>query len=234
MNIRGVSFESDGTELEGDDGGSGSGENVASGDETSSDDEPIPEGITIGVPSINGSVKKHVKKKGSKDTVNTMDSKKTTDTAATTNTAQTSGTNAPPPPVLSGVDLSREELLKHRTFPICPHVSLDNALGSLVSLPVVESGIIIIQVISGELSKKARLELLLDDGYWPAFSSEKARSLNARWDQVGEGFIKELDFGRVWLRLNEADEGAKDDIIGEFKIDSKAFFDTCLVCSLLL
>ena len=47
--------------------------------------------------------------------------------------------------------------------------------------------------------------------------------------QVGEGFVKELDFGRVWLRLNENDEGEKDDIIAEWKDDAKAFLMSTLV-----
>lgn len=79
------------------------------------------------------------------------------------------------------------------------------------------------------MAKKARLEVLLDDGYWPAFTTTMARSSNASWDYIGEGFIKELDFGRVWLRMNEAAEGDKDDIIGEWKEDAKKFLSEALV-----
>lgn len=92
-----------------------------------------------------------------------------------------------------------------------------------------ESGIIVFNVISGSLAKKARLEVLLDDGYWPCFSTVRARSTNAQWEYVGEGFLKELDFGQVWLRLNEADEGDKDDVIAEWKGDAKAFLQSTLV-----
>ena len=92
-----------------------------------------------------------------------------------------------------------------------------------------ESGIIVFNVKSGELTKKARLEVLLDEGYWPAFSTAKAHGHRAAWEHVGEGFLKELDFGRVWLRLNEADEGEKDDIVGEWKGDAKAFLGQTLV-----
>jgi Ca2+-dependent lipid-binding protein len=94
---------------------------------------------------------------------------------------------------------------------------------------VPESGIIVCNIISGEIAKKARLEVLLDDGYWPAFSTNKSRSHKANWQHVGEGFVKELDFSQVWLRLNEADEGEKDDIIGQWKGDTKAFLQSCLV-----
>jgi Ca2+-dependent lipid-binding protein len=84
-------------------------------------------------------------------------------------------------------------------------------------------------VKSGSLIKKARLEVLLDDGYWPCLSTVKARSTNAVWEYVGEGFIREVDFSRVWLRLNEADEGDKDDIIAEWKGDAKQFLKLALV-----
>ncbi|KAG8762146.1 hypothetical protein FRC11_010840 [Ceratobasidium sp. 423] len=91
-----------------------------------------------------------------------------------------------------------------------------------------QSGILVFNIIEGQIAKKARLEVLLDDGYWPVFGTEKARSTQAHWDQVGEGFIKELDFGRVWLRLNENDEGGKEDIIAELKIDAKRFLEEAL------
>lgn len=73
------------------------------------------------------------------------------------------------------------------------------------------------------------MEVLLDDGYWPCFSTVKAHSVHAQFGYVGEGFIKEVDFGRVWLRLNEADENSKDDIIAEWKSDAKTFLQATLV-----
>ena len=104
---------------------------------------------------------------------------------------------------------------------------------SCLSLPYPESGVIIFNVKSGRLHQKGRLEVLLDDGYWPAFSTTRARSTNAQWDHVGEGFIKELDFGRVWLRLNENEEGDKDDVISEFKCEARRFLEQTLVSFLL-
>lgn len=68
----------------------------------------------------------------------------------------------------------------------------------------------------------------MDDGYWPVFATSKARSTAAVWDTVGEGFVKELDFGRVWLRLNEKDDGEKEEIIAEYKADAKNFLEKAL------
>ncbi|KXN83626.1 hypothetical protein AN958_01192 [Leucoagaricus sp. SymC.cos] len=92
-----------------------------------------------------------------------------------------------------------------------------------------QSGIVIFNIIKGRLVKKARLEVLLDDGYWPCFSTNKSSSTNAQWGYVGEGFIKEIDFSQIWFRLNEADEGSKEDIIGEWKGDAKLFLEKALV-----
>ncbi|KAG0700683.1 C2 domain-containing protein [Suillus ampliporus] len=103
-----------------------------------------------------------------------------------------------------GIELSKEELFKH------------------------QSGIIIFNVIGGHLQKKARLDVLLDDAYWPAFSTMKSRGTHAQWLHVGEGFLKELDFGRVWLRLNESGDLDKDDVIAEWKGDAKDFLNATL------
>lgn len=121
----------------------------------------------------------------------------------------------------SGLELDKEQLLKHRTS--TPPVTFTRLTVCL------ESGIIIFNILSGKLKKKARLEVLLDDGYWPAFRTPKARSTHAQWQHVGEGFIKELDFGRVWLRLNENAEDTNDDIIAEWKGDAKPFLQATLV-----
>ncbi|KAF9458350.1 C2 domain-containing protein [Collybia nuda] len=131
-----------------------------------------------------------------------VDSVHTSSTNDTAHTAETSTGNTKD---ADGVEMSIEELLAQ------------------------QSGIIVFNVISGALAKKARLEVLLDDGYWPCFTTVKARSTEARWEYVGEGFIKEIDFSRVWLRLNEADEGDKDDIIAEWKGDAKPFLQSTLV-----
>lgn len=84
-----------------------------------------------------------------------------------------------------GVSISREQLLKTQT------------------------GVLAFQVISGQLSKKgARLEVLFDDGYWPAFSTERSRSTHNTWDEIGEALIRELDFSRIILKLNDSESAS--------------------------
>jgi len=116
--------------------------------------------------------------------------------------ARTSGTGASTPN--EGVEMSTDELLTH------------------------QSGIIVFNVKSGSLTRRARLEVLLDDGYWPCLGTFRARSTKAVWEYVGEGFIREIDFSLVWLRLNEAGEGEKDDIIAEWKGGAKQFLKSTM------
>ncbi|CAE7115005.1 unnamed protein product [Rhizoctonia solani] len=176
----------------------------ASADESSvsSSDEEIqrvPVEITVNSKGHRISSHKRVK---SADTVRTAHTGQT----AATDTEESEPDDETPPEEhkTEGVKMSTEELLSQ------------------------QSGILVFNVVEGQIAKKARLEVLLDDGYWPVFGTEKARSTQAHWDQVGEGFIKELDFGRVWLRLNENDEGEKEDIIAELKLDAKHFLEQAL------
>ncbi|KAG6866873.1 hypothetical protein C0991_008810 [Blastosporella zonata] len=99
---------------------------------------------------------------------------------------------------------------------------------SIDELLAQQSGIVVFNVVSGQIARKARLEVLLDEGYWPCFSTPKARSTHAQWDFTGEGFIKEIDFNTVWLRLNMAEEGDKDDVLAEWKGEAKAFLQSTL------
>ncbi|KAF8525146.1 tricalbin [Hysterangium stoloniferum] len=135
---------------------------------------------------------------------------KSTDTAITVDSmvSPSSPTGANPEsiaePKYEGAVLTKEELLKS------------------------QSGIIVFNLISGQLAKKARLEVLLDEGYWPVVVTPKARSTNAKFNMAGEGFVKELDFGHVWLKLNGANDDEKEDVIAEFKMDVKPFLEQCL------
>lgn len=55
-----------------------------------------------------------------------------------------------------------------------------------------QSGILVVDVIKGTLARKgARLEVHVNSEYWPAYSTEAARSTHADWDEVGEMFVRE-------------------------------------------
>ncbi|GAA5948387.1 hypothetical protein JCM10213_004407 [Rhodosporidiobolus nylandii] len=104
-----------------------------------------------------------------------------------------------------GVSISREKLLKTQT------------------------GLLVFQVISGQLAKKgARLEVLFDDGYWPAFSTEAARSTHVTFDEIGETVIRELDFSQIHLALNTAEKDTRTDIIAQTTVDMNQFLEQAL------
>jgi len=65
-----------------------------------------------------------------------------------------------------------------------------------------KSGVVIFKIIEGELAHKdCFLEVLFDDFAFPSYVSSKARSRHQRWDEVGDGFVRELEFSRITLRL---------------------------------
>ncbi|KAK4047503.1 Tricalbin-2 [Microbotryomycetes sp. JL221] len=104
-----------------------------------------------------------------------------------------------------GVEMCRDELLK------------------------TETGVLAFQLISGQLSKKgARLEVLFDDGYWPAYSTEPARSTHAIWDEIGEAVIREREWSRIIFKLNEAEKETREDILSSLTIDVDTFLEACL------
>jgi Ca2+-dependent lipid-binding protein len=209
LNLKNSAFESDGNELEraiqneDSDVPSGDEESISSSDEE--ENRGPTGGATIKIaPDSNGAaapVKTEHKPRPSTDTEVTSETAHSVPSLTSADTAADDLAMQNPD---QGVEMTKEQLLQS------------------------QSGIIVFNILSGQLTKKARLEVLLEDGYWPACGTRKARSLAARWDEVGEGFIKELEFGRVWLRLNENDEGEKEDIIGEFKVDAKIFLDQSL------
>jgi hypothetical protein len=41
--------------------------------------------------------------------------------------------------------------------------------------------------------------------------------------------VRELDFSRIWLRVNANDDSDKEEIIAEYKCDTREFLDACLV-----
>ncbi|GAA5987383.1 hypothetical protein JCM10908_001933 [Rhodotorula pacifica] len=117
----------------------------------------------------------------------------------------TNGTTKTNETAAGGVTIPREELLKTQT------------------------GVLAFQVISGQLAKKgARLEVLFDDGYWPAFSTEHSRSTHNTWDEIGEALIRELDFSSVTLQLNTADKDTREDVIAKIHVDMNEFLENTL------
>ncbi|SNX87597.1 related to TCB3 - protein localized to membranes, bud-enriched [Melanopsichium pennsylvanicum] len=92
-----------------------------------------------------------------------------------------------------------------------------------------QSGIIVFNILQGSLpqnKKNARLEVLFDDGYWPAYTTEKARTAHAAWDEVGESVVKELDWSKFLLKLRTGD--GDEDVFAEFAGNTKDVLEKAL------
>lgn len=89
-------------------------------------------------------------------------------------------------------------------------------LEELLSCP---SGVLAFNMISGQIPKRnAQLELVFDDGYWPAYLTERSRN-DYKWDKVGETIIRELDESNVWFRVRV---GPRDsDVVAELRLPTK-------------
>ena len=86
-----------------------------------------------------------------------------------------------------------------------------------------QSGIVVFNVVSGKLHDKGRIEIVIDDLEWPCVSTPKARSRTAKWEFVGEGFVKELDFSQVHLFLDAANEEGEDRVVAQWSGGIKEF-----------
>jgi len=74
------------------------------------------------------------------------------------------------------------------------------------------SGVLIFKIIEGELAHKdCYLEVLFDDYAFASYVSSKARSRHQKWDEVGDGFVRELEFSRITMRLRSKVDKTNDD-----------------------
>ena len=70
-----------------------------------------------------------------------------------------------------------------------------------------ESGFLIFNLLEGEMPKSGtHLEIYVDDMAYPAYVSSTAKSRNHKFDEIGDCFIRELEFSRLTLRVREKRE----------------------------
>ena len=93
------------------------------------------------------------------------------------------------------------------------------------------SGVLIFKVIEGELAHKdCCLEVLFDDYAFSSYQSSKASSRRQQWDEIGDGFVRELEFSRITLRLRAKVDKASDglDVIASLTGDTLDVLKTTL------
>jgi Ca2+-dependent lipid-binding protein len=79
-----------------------------------------------------------------------------------------------------------------------------------------ESGLIIFKILDVEVSRtNVHVEIKMDDMLFPSYSSSVIRNRKTNLDEIGDCFVRELDFSKITLRLRE-----KGDSKGDEKKDS--------------
>ncbi|KAF3932776.1 Tricalbin-1 [Dactylella cylindrospora] len=94
------------------------------------------------------------------------------------------------------------------------------------------SGLLVFKVHDVDLTERdCYLQVMMDDFLFPAFASSKIRVKKGKLDEIGDAFVRELEFSRVTVRLVETnkDKVDKDDIIAELKGDTISILRQCLL-----
>lgn len=88
---------------------------------------------------------------------------------------------------------------------------------SLGDLSRYQSGFMVFEVLEAQLPQSnCYLQVLFDDHLFPAYTSSKAHNRHMKWNETGEGFIRELDVSRIVVRISkEASSGEEDLIIAD-------------------
>ncbi|KAI1261765.1 C2 domain-containing protein [Xylariaceae sp. FL1019] len=70
-----------------------------------------------------------------------------------------------------------------------------------------ESGFLIFNLLEGEMPKSgSHLEVFVDDMLYPSYSSATAKTRSFKFDEIGDCFIRELEFSRLTLKAREKRE----------------------------
>jgi Ca2+-dependent lipid-binding protein len=67
-----------------------------------------------------------------------------------------------------------------------------------------ESGLIIFKLMDVELTENdLQVEVLMDDMVFPSYTSSVIRGKKSKLDEIGDCFVRELDFSKITLRVRE-------------------------------
>lgn len=70
-----------------------------------------------------------------------------------------------------------------------------------------ESGFLIFNLLEGEMPKSgSHIEISVDDMLYPSYVSGTAKTRSFKFDEIGDCFIRELEFSRLTLRISEKRE----------------------------
>jgi Ca2+-dependent lipid-binding protein len=99
-----------------------------------------------------------------------------------------------------------------------------------------ESGLVIFRLMEAELPKsQSRVEVFVDDMAFPSYVSSVAKSKHHKFDEIGDCFIRELEFSRLTIKVSERtdkrEEGGKDHTLARLSGNTLDTLKQCLVGS---
>jgi Ca2+-dependent lipid-binding protein len=102
-----------------------------------------------------------------------------------------------------------------------------------------ESGLIIFKILDVDLThSNVHVEIVIDDMAFPSYSSSTVQSKKANVDEIGDCFVRELDFSKVTLRIREkgASKGdeKKDHTIAKLTGNTLDTLKQCLVSGIYI
>ncbi|KAJ4290691.1 Tricalbin-2 [Collariella sp. IMI 366227] len=75
-----------------------------------------------------------------------------------------------------------------------------------------ESGLIIFKLMEADLPKSnSRIEVFVDDMAFPSYISSTARSRSHKFDEIGDCFIRELEFSKLTIKISERTDKQDED-----------------------
>ncbi|KFY82639.1 hypothetical protein V500_10413 [Pseudogymnoascus sp. VKM F-4518 (FW-2643)] len=75
-----------------------------------------------------------------------------------------------------------------------------------------DSGLVIFKLLEADLQEtNVHVEVLVDDMLFPSYSSGEARTRQHTFDEIGDCFIRELEFSRLTIRLSKKGDVRGDD-----------------------
>ncbi len=70
-----------------------------------------------------------------------------------------------------------------------------------------DSGLVIFKLMDAELPKSnCRIEVFVDDMAFPSYVSSTAKNKVYKFDEIGDCFIRELEFSKLTLKVREKNE----------------------------
>jgi Ca2+-dependent lipid-binding protein len=74
-----------------------------------------------------------------------------------------------------------------------------------------DCGLVIFKLMDAELPKSnTRIEVFVDDMAFPSYVSSTAKSKSHKFDEIGDCFIRELEFSKLTLKVREKNEKQED------------------------